>query len=326
MSQNYYISLVGAYVASYVCGISIEHLTPSDEIPKQITSFMRFHIYFTIRRITRELQDAVGEILGKGDPHRVSNPVRINRSANNEPRNRILQKYKANELQGHFPDFHGRIVDQTGDFKKFISKKSDGITSTGLILLNQSIEAYIYAILGSQSKTRQSIVGNRGSALETQVVFRQIVEDSIINYDTQTWIQNMNLAIFDTNVVLDIAISPRLGLLPSNMIIQKTTIPRYNNMLRVATKNMKFGLNKNINYYGSERSEHQPKKIHQDSAAITSHLDSIDSESEGTVRAHHKHNAKTKVLSISSERGDRAVTEGGNPFSSSSQSLQIVFV
>ena len=78
MSQHYYDSLIEAYVASYVCGISIEHLTPSDEIPQQIRSFMRFHIYFTIRRITHELQAAVGEIVGKGDPHHVGNAVGIN--------------------------------------------------------------------------------------------------------------------------------------------------------------------------------------------------------------------------------------------------------
>ena len=118
MSQHYYDSLVGAYVASYVCEISIEHLTPYVEIPLQITSLLRFHIYFTICRITRELQAAVGEIVGKGDPHCVGNAVGINRSANNEARNRILQKYKADILQGHFPDFHGRIVGQAGDFKK----------------------------------------------------------------------------------------------------------------------------------------------------------------------------------------------------------------
>ena len=49
MSQHYYNSLVGAYVASYVCGISIKHLTLSPEVPKQITSYLRFQIYFTIR-------------------------------------------------------------------------------------------------------------------------------------------------------------------------------------------------------------------------------------------------------------------------------------
>ena len=178
-----------------------------------------------------------------------------------------------------------------------------------MILLNQSIEAYIYAILGSQSKTRQSIVGNRGSALETQVVFRQIVEDSIINYDTSTWIQNMNLAISDTNVVLDIAISPSLWLLPSNMIIQKTTIPGYNNMFRVATKNMKFGLNKNINYYATIR-KNTPKKIHQDST-ITSHLDNLDDSTktqiiplvENKVLSASSHNSNLQVVLVGSVIG-----------------------
>ena len=77
-------------------------------------------------------------------------------------------------------------------------------------------------------------------------MFRKIVKDSIINYDTSTWINNMNLAILDT------AISP------SHMIIQKIIIPGYNNMLRVTPKNMKFVLNKNINYGKSA------KKFHQD--------------------------------------------------------------
>ena len=117
VSQDYYDSLVGAYVACYVCGISIEHSTPSADIPKQITSFLLFHIYFTIQRIMQELEDAVGKLVGKGDPHRVGNAVGINRSANNEARIGILQKCKAAGLEGHFPDFHGRITDPKNDFK-----------------------------------------------------------------------------------------------------------------------------------------------------------------------------------------------------------------
>ena len=124
----------------------------------------------------------------------------------------------------------------------------------------------------------------------------------------------MNLAISDTNVVLDTAISPSLWLLPSNVIIQKNIIPGYNNMLKVASKNMKFGLNKNINHYASERSEHQPKKIHQN-LVKTSHLDSLNS---------YKVLSTKPTISIKSLRGDRAATEGSNPLSSQSQ--QIVFV
>ena len=51
----------------------------------------------------------------------------------------------------------------------------------------------------------------------------------------------MNQAVTDTNVVLNIAISPTLWLLPSNLILLNRPIPGYNNKLKV------FGLNKDIN-------------------------------------------------------------------------------
>ena len=79
------------------------------------------------------------------------------------------------------------------------------MTTQGTELLNYSIESYIYSVHGAQARTKQSIYGPRASALETQNVFKQIVEDSIINYDTPTWINNMNQAITSTNVVLNIA-------------------------------------------------------------------------------------------------------------------------
>ena len=72
------------------------------------------------------------------------------------------------------------------------------MTAKGTELLNQSIESYIYSVLVAQARTQQSIYGLRASALETQRVFRQIVEDSIINYDTSTWINNMNQALKST--------------------------------------------------------------------------------------------------------------------------------
>ena len=68
----------------------------------------------------------------------------------------------------------GQIRDTQNDYRKFIPKVSDGLIKKEIELLNQSIEAYLYAILGSQARTRQSIVSNRASALETQKVFRQI--------------------------------------------------------------------------------------------------------------------------------------------------------
>ena len=98
---------------------------------------------------------------------------------------------------------------------------------------------------------------DKASALETQKVFRQIVEDSIINYDTSTWINNMNQAISSTNVVVNTAISPTLWLIPSSLIILKDPIEGYNNKLKVSDENMVFGINENLNYYGVKQ---QPVK------------------------------------------------------------------
>ena len=113
-------------------------------------------------------------------------------------------------------------------------------------LINQSIESYLYCILGAQARTKQSIYSNRASALDTQQEFRSIVEDSIINYNVSTWINNMNGSITGTNVVLNLAIWPNLWLILSNLNILKNPIKSYNNKLRVVRTNMKFVLIKNL--------------------------------------------------------------------------------
>ena len=143
--------------------------------------------------------------------------------------------------------------DTNNDYKKFVPRLSNGLTKKGTELLNQSIESYLYAILGAQARTRQSILSLRASALETQKVFRQIIADSIVNYDTSTWINNMNTAISSTNVILNIAISPTLWLIPSSLIILKNPVEGYNNKLKVSSEDMVFGINNNLNYYGTQK-------------------------------------------------------------------------
>ena len=61
----------------------------------------------------------------------------------------------------------------------------------------------------------------------------------------------MRTAIETTNVVLNMAISPGMILVPSDLIIQKKKIPGYNNILKLATDKMKFGKNADVNYKAS---------------------------------------------------------------------------
>ena len=71
---------------------------------------------------------------------------------------------------------------------------------------------------------------------------------AIAESDVTIMISNMRTAIASTNVVLNMAISPGMILVPSNLIIQKEKIPGYNNVLTLATDKMKFGKNTGVNY------------------------------------------------------------------------------
>ncbi len=134
----------------------------------------------------------------------------------------------------------------------FIATTTNGLTKIGQKLFQQSIESCVYSILGGQAKTRWSIVGEGAKSLQTQDVFHKIVKESLVESDVTITISNMRTAIETTNVVLNMAISPGMILVPSDLIIQKKKIPGYNNILKLATDKMKFGKNADVNYKVSD--------------------------------------------------------------------------
>ena len=142
----------------------------------------------------------------------------------------------------------GQSPNDINNYKMFIVTTTDGLTKIGQKLLQQSIESYVYAVLGTQAKTRWSIIGEGAKSLQTQEVFRTIVKETIAQSDVTVTLSNMRTAIASTNVVLNMAISPGMILVPSNLIIQKEKIPGYNNVLTLATDKMKFGKNTDVNY------------------------------------------------------------------------------
>ena len=124
---------------------------------------------------------------------------------------------------------------------------SHGLTSAGLSRINQSIESFCYAILGSQVDVRSSISGLQGSAIETQRQFLSMVEDAIRNPDISKSVQRFQLAIESAKVRLDLAISPGLWLLPSKMVVNTESVVGYNNKLKKATTFMRIGINSDLN-------------------------------------------------------------------------------
>ena len=165
-------------------------------------------------------------------------------------------KYPSKETK--FEDEGGRASDGNlvpyientearNQYEYFLCPVSHGLTSAGLSRINQSIESFCYAILGSQVDVRSSISGSQGSAIETQRQFLSMVEDAIRNPDISKSVQRFQLAIQSAKVRLDLAISPGLWLLPSKMVVNTESVVGYNNKLKKATKRMRIGVNSDLN-------------------------------------------------------------------------------
>ena len=165
-------------------------------------------------------------------------------------------KYPSKETK--FEDEGGRASDGNlvpyiqntearNQYEYFLCPVSHGLTSAGLSKINQSIESFCYAILGSQVDVHSSISGSQGSAIETQRQFLSMVEDAIRNPDISKSVQRFQLAIESAKVRLDLAISPGLWLLPSKMVVNTESVVGYNNKLKKATRRMRIGVNSDLN-------------------------------------------------------------------------------
>ena len=132
------------------------------------------------------------------------------------------------------------------DWTTLIKEDSDGLTKTGQKLFQLAAESYVYSVLGAQAQTRWPIVGQGAKSLQTQDIFHKLVKDTITQDDPVKAISDMRLAIKNTNVVLNLFISPGLILIPSDMIILQEKVAGYSNTLTLATK-MKFGVNEEVN-------------------------------------------------------------------------------
>ena len=125
--------------------------------------------------------------------------------------------------------------------------QTSGLTLNGLGRINRSIEAFGYCILGAQANTRSSILGNLGTARNTQTDFLVLIEDSIKTLTVSSGPVKYQDAIDATKVRLNFAVGRGVLLLPSRMIINTESVVGHNNNLRRATDDMKLGVNNHVN-------------------------------------------------------------------------------
>ena len=265
----YFCSLLSACVLSHVGGLSRKHFVENEKIPKIITSIARFALYYHMKRflkdsrklssyLTEDLKDFVKSNLQvKKTWQRKFVRTRANLSYwyQNHPNKRNIRKYRYVMTKNHTGvlgieyEELDRVLprDEQKDWMLFIKEDSDGFTKTGQKLLQMAVESYVYCVLGSQAKTRWSIVGQGAKSLQTQDIFHSLVKDTLIQDDPVKLISDMRTAIDETNVLLNLVICPGIVLIPSSMIFLKEKVKGYNNILTLATKEMKFGVNKDVN-------------------------------------------------------------------------------
>ena len=110
-------------------------------------------------------------------------------------------------------------MDESKDWQKFIQDDSNRVTKTGQLFLQKAAEAYVYCVLGALAQTRWKIIGEGAKSLQTQEIFNKLVNDPVAQDDDTVLITNMGIAVKATNVVLNLAILPKLVLIPSDLLI-----------------------------------------------------------------------------------------------------------
>ena len=260
----YFASLLAAYIISHVGGISRKHLTGDNNV---ITSIARYYVYYHMKLFTDDPQkissyitNDIKKIIQKNIPSKRIRVKKFERTRadinywhSNHANKHNIRNYKYRMTKNNtgvigieYEEVSKIVNDSDTDWMRFIKDHSNGLTKTGQVLLQSAIESYVYSVLGSQAQTCWAIVGQGAKSLQTQQIFYRLVKHTMVQDNPTKSISDMRTAIKDTNVILNMAITP-------GMIILKNKVEGYNNVLTLATNEMKFGVNANVNYVPSTK-------------------------------------------------------------------------
>ena len=272
------------WCATCGCGISLAEL---DGYPKIIQGFIKFHVYFTIRRVLYELgvplpdesafsltnnvytKSAFSSLCNefgvvnadfrfkRGRNHGMGNVYVGGDSEGNEMDIGSKESYWPRQVylfedEGATSRKGNKIYNiHNNDGKKqyswFVPSSGVGLTRRGMGRINRSLEAFVYCVLGAQVNIRSGIVGNSGGAVEAQQEMQKLFESTVIEEDLATSVQRYQLAVQEAKLRLDLAFAPGIWLMPSNLVINTESIVGYNNELQKASDGMQFGVNVGVN-------------------------------------------------------------------------------
>ena len=291
LDNPYYVACCAAYLCTYLCGISTIHF--EDDTSPLISCISRYHLYYHMKRFLRSpdklkthMTDKHFEFVQKHIPVEYKWEWKFEQTREVywlflkklKERHIVIKKWYSTkskcggQIGFHYLQRGGRTIRSLNDYQLFIAQKSNGLTALGQLLFQQSVESFVYSILGAQAQTRWAIVDEGAKSLQTQVVFRKIVNDTVIEDDETITIGDMRKAIADTKVILNTAITPGIILIPGSLIILKKKIAGFNNILTLGQSWMTFGENPTVNKVVVPVKKKTPSPIKkQDDASSTNH-------------------------------------------------------
>ena len=137
-----------------------------------------------------------------------------------------------------------------------------GFTDVGLYKISESVRAYAYLILSSQTSARAGIVGNTASTLTAQSAFLNNFEN-IVNrrVDIREDIKRYQDTLCYASSKVNYSVGQNIYMLASDMNLKiKTGTVRYNNKILVSDK--KFSLGKNVEVNEMPKISHEPTITH----------------------------------------------------------------
>ena len=262
-----------------------------------IRSIYRFHVYYHIRRILKIME--------------IPLPYENSFNQYNNPNNHekfigIRSQYGvSNDLtkwrnQKYFSTWQSRAW-ETGkpgmsyinenSFSRWISQKSDGLTTLGLQKVSESVRDYTYLILTSQTSTRGPVVGHEARNLDAQRVFLNTFEN-IVNrrVDIPEDIRRFQKTLQYARSKADYVVGEFIDMLSSSMNLRIGKVKNYNNKILISSPNFKTGTNVKISLDGEkDKADVKPNKEQKQDIKIIRTKPNTESNKE------HKQDVKPNI-------------------------------
>ena len=224
-----------------------------------IRSIYQFHVYYHIRRILKILEIPLpyeNSFKQYNNPYNHEKFIGIcsEYGVSNDLTKWRNQKYFSTcQIRAWETGKQGMSYINENSFSRWITEKSEGLTTLGIQKLSESVRDYAYLILTSQTSTRGPIVGHEARNLDAQRTFLNTFENIVnrrinIPEDIRRFQKTLQYARSE----VDYAIGEFVYMLPSDMNLRIGNIRNYNNKILISSPSFKIRTNLKINLLSSE--------------------------------------------------------------------------